>query len=304
MKKLFIYLTILLGAIVTGCNDLPDEQFEKYAVFIRNGFHEWHMPFNNEGEVVTNMSISVSGTSTLTEDMDVEIAVNEELLKAYNFEKFRNDVSSYYILLPTDCYELETTKITVNAGDEYALIPIKLNLDKMDKYLNYILPVEIVSVSKYNVGINGYNESLINFVFDNEYSGLYTMAVDLNSSEGNLFINGQQSLKTVGKNTCFFPVSYLDKESEKKNYNINVTVNSDSTLTLSANNPDIEFDFATPDKGKNNETNIIEITETGKNAKTMKFYLNYSYLDKSNPEVNPVRRNIRGSLVREIKLVN
>lgn len=302
MKKQIIFLSILIGILATGCNELPDEQFDKYAVFIRNGYHEWKLPYSDKGDIETNISISVSGTSVLSEDVEVEIAINEDILENYNFEKFRNDVTSYYTFLPEDCYELESKKVTIKAGEEYVLIPIKLKLDKMDRYLDYVLPLEIVSVSKYSVGINGYNESLINFVLENDYSGLYTMAVDMNSPEGNLFINGQVSLKTIDKNTCCFPVPFLNKESVRNDYIVNVTVNPDSTLALHANNPDIEFEFATPNKNKNNETNIIEITDSGKNAKTMKYYLNYSYLDKSNPEVTPIRRSIRGSFVREVKL--
>jgi len=301
MKKLILLFSILIGVVTTGCNELPDEQFDKYAVFIRNGYHEWKMPYSDAGVIETNISISLSGTSILSEDVNVEIAINEEKLDAYNFEKFRNDVSQYYTFLPADCYELESKTVTIKAGDEYALIPIKLKLDKMDRYLNYVLPVEIISVSKYSIGINGYNESLINFVLENDYSGLYTMAVDMRSSEGDLFINGQESLKTVDKSTCCFPVTYLDKESAQSDYIINVKVNPDSTLTMFANNPDIEFEFATPNKDKNNETNIIEITDSGKKAKTMKYFLNYTYLDKSNPDATAIKRNIRGSFVREVK---
>lgn len=33
----------------------------------------------------------------------------------------------------------------------------------------------------------------------------------------------------------------------------------------------------------------------------MKFFLDYSYIDKSNPEAEPVRRYIKGFLLREIK---
>lgn len=302
MKKISLFLSIWFGILIAGCSNLPDEQFVKYAVITRNGFNEWNLPYNDEGEAKADISISVSGTSILAEDMEVEVAVNPEILKAYNFERFKNDTLSYYSLLPEDCYELETTKAIVKAGNEFALIPVKLNLNKMNKYLDYVLPVEIVSVSKNSVGINGYNESLMNFVLKNEYSGMYSMSVELSSSEGNLVINGEQPLRTVNNTACCFNVAYLDKASAKNDYVVNLEVKADSTLAYSTNNPNMELTYETPNKGKNSETNIIEIRDSGKKSKTMKFYVNYSYMDKSNPEVVPVRRNIRGYFLREVKI--
>lgn len=302
MKKLNIFLSILFAILSTGCNELPEELFEKYAVIIRSGYHEWAIPFSNESSVATSISVAVSGTSVISEDMDVEIAVNSALLDEYNFEKFRNDEASYYTLLPEDCYSFESMKTTIKAGDEYALIPLNLNLNNMDKYKNYVLPVEIVSVSKHSIGINGYNQSLINIVLVNYYSGSYTMAVDLRSSEGNIFINQEQSLRTVDLNSCYFHVPYLNKASEKEDYIINMKVNSDSTLAFSANNADIELAFATPNKEKDNEINIVQITETEKKTKTIKFFIDYSYMDKSNTEIAPIRRNIKGYFLREVKM--
>jgi hypothetical protein len=302
MKKINIFLSILFGILLIGCDELPDEQFEKYAVITRNGYHEWAIPYNDGSDMTTYISVAVSGTSILSEDMGVEIAVNSELLDDYNFEKFRNETSSYYDLLPADCYELETMTATIKSGDEYALIPLKLKLEKMNKYKNYILPVEIVSVTKNSVGINGYNQSLINVVLENDYSGNYTMAVDMSSSEGNLFINTDQALRTVDANTSFFQVPYLSKSTEKADYIINMEVAADSTLVLYANNPDIEFTFATPNKEKDREANIVQITESEKKTKTIKFFLDYSYLDKSNPDIPAIRRNIRGYFLREVKL--
>ncbi len=303
MKKIYLFLSILSILFITGCDDkLPDEQFEKYAVITRNGFHEWNIPYSNQAEFLTTISVSVSGTSILSKDIEVEVAVKPENLEAYNFEKFRNETSSYYSLLPEAAYEFETTKVKIKAGDEYTLIPIKIKLNNMNKYLNYVLPVEIVSVSDYSIGINGRNQSLINFVLVNEYSGTYSMAVNQRSSEGDLTIDREQRLGTINHNTCFFPVAYLNKTNAQKDYMVNMTINPDSTLNLAANNPDIEFTFATPNKERNQETNIIEMKDSGKKTKSMKFYMEYSYLDKSNPEVEPVRRNIKGYFLREVQI--
>lgn len=301
MRNINSYLCILLVAMLTGCNDLPDEQFEKSAIIIKNGYHEWELPYNGEDEMTAYVSVALSGTSILKEDVEAELKVSPVNLEEYNFDQFRYDESSYYELLPEECYEMESNKVIIPAGSEYGLLPVKIRIDKMNKYHNYILPLEIVSVSKYSIGKNGYNRALVNIVLKNDYSGKYSRTLDLNSSEGGMLITGDQVLRTITPNTCYFTAAYLDKASEQEYYNINMVVNSDSTLTLSAVNPDIELEFASPNKEKDNETNIVEIKDLGKNSKSMKFFLDYSYIDKSNPEAEPVRRYIKGFLLREIK---
>lgn len=301
MRRINSYLCILLVAMLTGCNALPDEQFEKSAIIIKNGYHEWELLYNGENEMMAYVSVALSGTSILAEDVEAELMVMPANLDEYNFEEFRYDESAYYELLPEDCYELESSKVIIPAGSEYGLLPVKFKIEKMNKYHNYILPLEIVSVSKYSIGKNDYNKALINVVLKNDYSGKYSRTLDLNSSEGGMLITGDQVLRTITPNMCYFTAAYLDKESEQGYYNINMVVNSDSTLTLSAVNPDIELEFATPNKEKDNERNIVEIKELGKNSKSMKFFLDYSYIDKSNPEAEPIRRYIKGFLLREIK---
>lgn len=301
MKRLNLYLCILVAGILAGCNDLPEEQFEKYAIIIKNGYHEWELPYQGEEEMVANVSVALSGTSVLKEDVEVELKVVPANLEEYNFDEFRYDESSYYELLSQECYEMQSNKVVIPAGAEYGLLPVKLKIGKMNKYHNYILPLEIVSVSKYNVGRNNYNKALINVVLKNDYSGKYSRTLELNSAEGGMLITGEQVLRTITPDACYFTAAYLDKASEQDDYNINMTVNSDSTLTLSAVNPDIELEFAEPNKEKDKERNIVEIKELGKNSKSMKFFLDYSYMDKSNPEAEPVRRYIKGFLLREIK---
>lgn len=301
MKRLNLYLCILLAGMLTGCNALPDEQFEKYAIIVKNGYHEWELPYHGEEEMTAYVSVALSGTSILKEEVVAELAVTPANLDEYNFDKFRYDEKSYYVLLPEDCYELESNKVTVPAGAEYGLLPIKFKVDRMNKYRNYILPLEIVSASQYNIGKNNYNKALVNVVLKNDFSGKYSRTLELKSSEGDLLITGEQMLRTTTPNACYFTAGYLDKESERDYYHINMVVNSDSTLTLSAVNADIELEYAEPNKEKDNETNIVEIKALGKDSKSMKFFLNYSYMDKSNPETVPVRRYIKGFLLREIK---
>ena len=273
MRKINSYLCILLVAMLTGCNDLPDEQFEKSAIIVKNGYHEWELPYNGEDEMTAYVSVALSGTSILKEDVEAELKVSPANLEEYNFDQFRYDESSYYELLPEECYEMESNKVVIPAGSEYGLLPVKIRIDKMNKYHNYILPLEIVSVSKYSIGKNGYNKALVNIVLKNDYSGKYSRTLELNSSEGGMLITGDQVLRTITPNTCYFTAAYLDKASEQEYYNINMVVNSDSTLTLSAVNPDIELEFASPSKEKDNETNIVEIKDLGKNSKSMKFLI-------------------------------
>ena len=178
MRKINSYLCILLVAMLTGCNDLPDEQFEKSAIIIKNGYNEWELPYNGEDEMTAYVSVALSGTSILKEDVEAELKVSPANLEEYNFDQFRYDESSYYELLPEECYEMESNIVVIPAGSEYGLLPVKIRIDKMNKYHNYILPLEIVSVSKYSIGKNGYNKALVNIVLKNDYSGKYSRTLE------------------------------------------------------------------------------------------------------------------------------
>lgn len=106
-----------------------------------------------------------------TATVRVDLAVNPDTLDGYNWEKYRNDRSLYYEMLPETCYSFEGEGIVIRAGTEYSNVPIRFYLDKIDKEKNYILPISIVNVSEFSIGDPKYSTILMNVILSNEYSG-------------------------------------------------------------------------------------------------------------------------------------
>ena len=86
-----------------------------------------------DGTVNTQITISISGTSVLSKDVEAQVKVCPDTLDDYNYERFVQDTMLYYTLLPEDCYTLENEgKVTIKKGDEYALLSVQFDLSRLD----------------------------------------------------------------------------------------------------------------------------------------------------------------------------
>jgi hypothetical protein len=109
MRYKSIKIIGLLGMILAGgCEDLPDEQFEKYVLFARNGFVDREFEYKDGEILTTDLSISVSGTSVLDHAVSVTIAEDPDTLALYNETRFGDETDDYYEVLPDTCYSFES----------------------------------------------------------------------------------------------------------------------------------------------------------------------------------------------------
>ncbi len=289
MKNRIIYIAALLCVWMVACDNLPDEQFEKYVILTRSGFQERSLDYAVDGIITTDISASVSGTAIIDQDVQVSIKIDEEALAQYNFDKFREDLPLYYTLLPEDTYEMEGKVITIKAGDEYGLLPVKIDLSKLDKLKNYILPVTIISTSNYSVGNPQYTTLLMSVVLKNGFSGVYSGTanmVDNTLKENNKFtFTGSRTFYTIDENTCYFYAGNVSEQAtNREKYKVEVKVNSDSTLTLKAMDPSVQLIQAIPDKDKKVNIIIVEksLTDSRPSVTTV-LKLQYQYKDLLNP---------------------
>ena len=139
MKKAIIFL-LAATAFFTACNNnqLDDELFIKHVLINQNGFREYDLNYVDANVRDTLITVAVNGSSKLDRDVRVDLAVNPDTLEGYNWEKYRNDRSLYYELLPEECYSFSGEGIIIKAGTEYTDVPISFNLDKIDKDKNFV----------------------------------------------------------------------------------------------------------------------------------------------------------------------
>ena len=153
-------------------------------VLNQNGFREYDLNYVDANVRDTLITVAVNGSSKLDRDVRVDLAVNPDTLEGYNWEKYRNDRSLYYELLPEECYSFNGEGIIIKAGTEYTDVPISFNLDKIDKDKNFVLPISIVSTSEYRIGEPKYSTILMNVVLSNAYTGTYSLGHDPGSRYG------------------------------------------------------------------------------------------------------------------------
>jgi hypothetical protein len=212
-----------------GCENLPDEQFEKQVLFAQNGFVEREFEYRDGETLTTDLSISVSGTSALDHGVSVTITEDPDTLTLYNETKFGDETAGYYEALPDSCYSFSSMTGEIRAGDEYGLIPLEIMADKVDKYHRYVLPLRISGTSDYTIAPAPADALLLNISFTNDYSGDYVYAGTLNGKS----VPGDFTLNVVDEDECYF---YLDYEGDgDQDYPpVLIRFNPDNSLALSS----------------------------------------------------------------------
>lgn len=307
MKK---YLSILFAAAAffTACdNKLPDEIFVKHVLINQNGFREYELNYVNTPVRDTVITVAVNGSSKLDRDVRVNLAVNPDTLNGYNWEKYRNDKSLYYELLPEECYSFESEDIVIRAGTEYTDVPIRFYLDRIDKEKSFVLPISIVSTSEFDVAEPKYSTILMNIVLSNEYSGTYSLSGTIREVATNDYMDVRmtRTLRVVDPNTVsLYAGNTAENALNRENYRIDMVVNQDSTLTFKPEHPDIieitsdepSFDPKNP-KNKILVERTVDAQNSHKSYVVTTFYTYYTYIDKTEAD-DPVEMRWEGTISR------
>ncbi|MFR7822637.1 MAG: DUF4973 domain-containing protein [Odoribacter splanchnicus] len=306
MKKYRLLFLYILGMTVAACNnDLPDELFVKRVVIAENGFQDLRLEYPEDGTVNTQITISISGTSVLSKDVEAQVKVCPDTLDDYNYERFVQDTMLYYTLLPEDCYTLENEgKVTIKKGDEYALLSVQFDLSRLDMFKDYVLPLEVSSVSDYEVGEPKYRKALFHLNILNNFSYVYTPsgAKVYNSGDNDDYTawTTDLTLSTLNYNTCrMYAGGVYETDTDRDRYVIRVTVNSDSTLSYTAMTP--EINLITEGDASQNRISISESPDLlvqNKSVITTTLKMNYSYTYTS-PEGYPYHRRFEGTFTND-----
>lgn len=293
-----IILTIITVIFTVACDGLPEEQFVKYVIVTHNGFQDCVIDTTGKAEI----SVSVSGTSVLNQDVNVSLVKDSTILAQYNFDKYRNDKTLYYQALPDDCYDMGDGSLTIKSGSEYSILPINFDISKMDKYKQYVLPISISSTSAYEKGKDENAYVLLRILLANAYSGMYAMTGNVSEGvAGNLGVAMNRYLYMYDTNTCYFYVGNVEEIDVKKanfiakveflpNFELKITTDNNALMLRSTMSSVI------------NKINIYEIIKNANTgvAETINIYMNYSYLDMNIPS-QPTTRNVSTKLVMSLK---
>lgn len=300
MKYLYLFGLIVLCA----CNkEWEEELFTKYVAFGKNGVVQVYVKYKEQGgNIPLKIPLVLSGSTDNNMDVSVTVALDKDTLENLNFDRFRLRQDLYFKEFPAEFYSFKTLTATIPKGSNTGHLTIDLKLDGIDLVNKYILPLEIVSSSRYSPSVlKHYRKALISIIPFNNFSGRYSVAGavwDRTRSE-----NGQTALTTpyrntwvVNENAVFFYAGVTEEEAmDRAGYKISARFNQDSTVTLTSSNPAINF---AQQKGTYTISKRMDEVQPYLEKTYTTVYLEYQYDDITNPAF-PLKYRFAGSMVLE-----
>lgn len=251
MRKKYIYiLGVLTSLLLCSCNDeWTSEQYEKSASFVNNNMVNVYVKYNSVGGVIPyKIPVVLSGSTENNSNVDVTVALDPDTMPNLNFDRFRNRNDLYYTQLDANFYAFKSMTTTIPSGSNVGYVNLDFKLSGIDLINKYILPLNIVSTSKYGVSLHKhYRKSLMRIIPFNDFSGQYSALPGsvydrtLPESQTPLVVSTREAM-VVNENTIFFFAGVTEEQAfDRAMYKIKAQFNADSTVTLTADDSRINF---------------------------------------------------------------
>jgi len=301
IKTMKCLAAAVLALCAASCSDdLDYELFTKYTYLKDNGWHEdIKMEINDDNTVDLPVYFGVNGTTGNNKNITLRLAIDADTLADYNFEKNKNDVDAYYLILPPDCYAFDKDVYSIPSGQLNSKGICKIDLNKLREhniYNEYVLPVRIDASEGEPVGPSRYTKALYFINLKNGYSGVY-------SGNGNMKQIGTsyttqaagKQLYAISKDECYVYAGNIDRTSDgRKNFILNLHFLEDGTIDMTALNDDIVFK---PRSGTYSHKYYENTSDSRKLIRMTTVYLKYEYKDIMNAEQN-VRYSYEATLTK------
>lgn len=178
---LLILSIVALGASITSCvkerNDvIPDLTKHTGVVeLLAGGATTSGNParFKAFGFSVTDSSqnvavyVNYAAAEFAPADITVNVTLDPASLTAYNTA----NGTSYAVLDPA-AYSLTATSVTIKKGERFAVLPVRINPEKIDLATPSAIPLKITDAGNTTVSAN-YNYLIYGIVGKNQYDGVY-----------------------------------------------------------------------------------------------------------------------------------
>lgn len=219
-------MILTMSVLVISCNsEWDEEQYEQYISFKApvgdKGVTDIYVRYKQGGEATYRLPMIVSGSLPNGKDRTVHIAVDTDTLDILNAARFgREDL--YYVALESNRYAFPST-VDIPAGTFSTLLDITFNLDNIDLFKKWVLPLSIADDPSYNYEGHprkNYAKALLRVLPFNDYSGTYSttaMQVYIKNRDGS--IDKSEAIPTttrtayvVDENTVFFYAGAMDED--------------------------------------------------------------------------------------------
>lgn len=246
MKNIKFLLTILVILATASCSDeLDKELFRKYTYLANNGITDYNLELDENNRTELGIHFGINGTSDNDQDIVIEIESNSEILKAYNFDKYKNQVHAYYPELPPSCYTFDKDSYTIVKGELKTTALAIIDLNKLSNpYKEYVLPIKVKSSTGAEVGPDEYTELLAHILFTNRYSGQYAGSGKL-KEVGTSYVMDISSIRlyATSSSSCYIYAGNVTRTTVENyvDYAIDLAFEHDGKITMTAKNDDLEF---------------------------------------------------------------
>ncbi|MFA7492344.1 MAG: DUF4973 domain-containing protein [Bacteroidales bacterium] len=228
MKKLYIYLTLLIGAlfIFSGCNDewkneLYSRMISLKAPINRDDVSVIYLRYKPNNETVTfKLPVIVSGSLTNDKDYIVRIGVDNDTLNYLNRDKYTDRSDLYYKQLPENFYTFPSQTCHIPAGTDVAHFNIDFDFSGIDLVEKWVLPVTVLPDPSYSLNsYKGRQKALLWIMPFNDYSGTYnaaSMYVYFADNTTRYMTATTRETRVVNDNTIFFYAGITEELAENR----------------------------------------------------------------------------------------
>jgi hypothetical protein len=333
MKKHMIMSLLGTLLVTAGCNDeWNDELYSKMVSIkapINTDVTNLYLEYQTDGEVVYNLPVLVSGSTTNSRNITVKIDVDNDTLPKLNNYIYSVRQDLYYRQLPSQHYEFLSNECTIPAGSNQALFPIKFKFSELDLVEKYVLPVTIVDDPSYTMNTyKGRNKALLWIRPFNSYSGSYSsssLSVYYgNSASGSAMYAATRTAQIVDENTIFWYAGLTEEQGETRgNYKIyaefseptKVTelvdedtglptglVETEGTVRLYSDNPEMNFMVESNNSYPEPTYRIFESWDTGRSYVKRRYVtmsMAYRYSDYTSSSSAQFNYYCQGTMVMQ-----
>jgi Domain of unknown function (DUF1735). len=252
IKKLVFIAVVVLFSSCSELKNITEEQYKKIVYALSYDNSNVYEAIHNLSQSIDTgyVSVCVSGTKHITEDISVTFVEDREAFDRYNVLNFDLDTSKYAVLLDKKFYNIPSLSVTVPKEDniDNGLLPIIIKPNGLSPDSTYFISLKITDASGYE--INEKRQSVLYRIYiENAYAQ--------QKERTTYFMKGERKREAdsepipISSSKRVFPISgsairtYVDTYGHQNNltringFSMIVNINDDRTIDFSPYKPEL-----------------------------------------------------------------
>lgn len=295
------YFLLLFSIVVLSCSDdafFTNEQYKTvFALISDDGHNIFEMTHSlNEPESIGYISASCGGTLPSTEDIKIDLIIDNQAVEEYNYINYDLDMDSYAQLLSPERFHIDQLDFTIKAGERYGRLPVKIKPEGLSPDSIYFIPFKIDQYSEYEVNPDKSNV-LYRVLLSNDYAEQKPLTqYNMRAFRGNVQLPGIKTMHPISRNKVRVLADNIAFQPDKElidDYSMILEILDDGRINISSYG-NLEVEQIDGDEFFPNEY-FMEKTPY-KNFHV--FLLRYNYIDNGGSVVE-MKEELRKEIVED-----